>query len=203
MKNSKLFELLNIKKIPYAIIEGEYDFESYSYESDLFKSDLDVVLKHNSFKLIYFLMDRREFEYLGNHSFRENATNTIIDLYFNYLNVGYYHFLKVAEDSFIKQKVSRNEYITYQILDPLLKFSKYHSRHKFRLEKYFSNGISTEVKFNLEFAIGKLLSYYLLSKLKKRDYIIPKIFIKTCKFRLLFINGNFVKMLKSRFFHNV
>ena len=65
-----------------------------------------------------------------------------IDLYFKTLNVGYYHFLKVSPLSFKSKEVSEIEYIIYQILDPLLKFSKYKKRHEYRLCEYFKKGVT-------------------------------------------------------------
>ena len=200
MINNELFKILNVEKIPYAVIEGKHDINSYKVENELLNPDIDIVLQTNSKQIISVLKSKQAFDYLGDYSFRENTTNTRIDLYFNSLNVGYYHFLKVHANSFVNQKLSEEEYIIYQILDPLLKFSKYYPRHQCRLEKYFDSGIPKEVKVKLESALGKSLSDALLSKISNKDFSISKIFIKRCKLRLLFINGNFVKMLKSRIF---
>ena len=64
MKNNKLFKILNAKKIPYAVIEGKYDIESYKTEDKLFKADIDVVLQSNSKQIISILSNKQEFDYL-------------------------------------------------------------------------------------------------------------------------------------------
>ena len=124
----------------------------------------------------------------------------LIHLYFLVLNVGYYTFLKVNSKSFLNKKLSKPEYIIYNLLDPLLKFSKFLPRHQYRLAKYFSADLPSEVRIILDCTIGRLLSNFLLNKVKNNDFSISRIFIMICKFRLLFINGNFVNMLRSRIF---
>ena len=98
------------------------------------------------------------------------------------------------------KKVSEIEYIIYQILDPLLKFSKYQKRHEYRLSQYFKKGINNEVQIRLKQIIGCKLTKILLNKISNSEYSISRSFIKICKFRMLFINGNFVKMIESRVF---
>jgi hypothetical protein len=137
---------------------------------------------------------------LENNSFFAIADNLRIDLYFKTLNFGYYHFLKVSPSSFKSKKVSETEYIIYQILDPLLKFSKYQKRHEYRLRQYVNAGISDDVKKMLRQIIGCKLTKILLNKISKSEFSFSSSFIKRCKFRMLFINGNFVKMIKSRIF---
>ena len=203
MKNNELIKILENEGIPYAVIHGEYDDASYKLENNLFVPDIDIVLQTKSRKIISILKSKKNFNYLGNNSFIYNVTNTRIDLYFNYLNVGYYSFLKVDKLSFASKEISKAEYIVYQILDPLLKFLEYHPRHQFRLRKYFSQPIPKEVKTKLDYAIGWQLSNALLCKIKDNNFTLSKLFIKRCKLQLLFINGNFVKMLKVRIFNNV
>ena len=200
MIKNNFLTILNKEKIQYAIIDGIYSSDSYKCESPSLKADLDVVLKSYSNVLINKLIDNPNFSCIDGHSFIEIDSETRIDLYFSTLNVGYFHFLRIDSTSFDNQIVSESEFIIYQIIDPLLKFSKYHPRHQFRLRKYFKKGISSEVKSLLDFSLGSILSYLLLNKIKNNDFEISKIFIKLCKFRLLFINGNFVKMLNSRIF---
>ena len=200
MRNSELFKILNDEKIPYAVIQGEYDLESYNVDDEFSNIDLDVVLQTNSKYIMNVLKDREDFDYLGGHSFKDKKYNIRVDLYFLVLNVGYYTFLKVNHKSFLNKKLSKPEYIIYNLLDPLLKFSKFLPRHQYRLAKYFSADLPSEVRIILDCTIGRLLSNFLLNKIKNNDFIISRIFIKICKFRLLFINGNFVNMLKSRIF---
>lgn len=200
MRNSELFKILNDEKIPYAVIQGEYDLESYNVDDEFSNIDLDVVLQTNSKYIMNVLKDREDFDYLGGHSFKDKKYNIRVDLYFLVLNVGYYTFLKVNHKSFLNKKLSKPEYIIYNLLDPLLKFSKFLPRHQYRLAKYFSADLPSEVRIILDCTIGRLLSNFLLNKINNNDFSISRIFIKICKFRLLFINGNFVNMLKSRIF---
>ena len=88
-----------------------------------------------------FLIADNNFKYLGDNSFLDIENDLRVDLYFKTLNVGYYHFLKINNQDFLNKEVSESAYIIYQIVDPLLKFSKYHNRHQYRLKKYFSNTI--------------------------------------------------------------
>jgi len=198
MRSNIIFNILETENIPYSLILGEYDRESFLVENKSFKSDIDIVLNSSSRVIIDILKEKNEFDYLGDSSFRDNTTGVRVDLYFNFLNVGYYNFLKINSESFLKKNISEEEYIIYQLLDPLLKFSMYKSRHKFRIEKYFAGGIREDVRFKLASILGERLSSILLSKIKNKDFKISLLFIKICKLRLLFINGNFVEMLKSR-----
>jgi len=126
--------------------------------------------------------------------------NLRIDLYFKTLNVGYYHFLEIDNQDFLNTEVSELAYIIYQIIDPLLKFSKYHNRHQYRLKKYFNNSIPNEVEECLRKIIGKKLAYELLVNISNSNFNVKSTFIKKCKLNMLLINGNFVKMIKSRVF---
>ena len=200
MKSNQLLKILIAENIEYALIEGVYDIDSLEIERKPFNADIDIFISSNSIYIIDLLKNKKEFHYLEGHSFIEIKSKTRIDLYFNSLNVGYYHFLIIDSNCFVNQKISESEYIVYQILDPLLKFSRYQLRHQFRLDQYFSSPVSNDVKDLLDLAVGKLLSYLLLNKIRNNDFEVSKIFIKCCKLRLLFINGNFVKMLKSRLF---
>ena len=114
--------------------------------------------------------------------------------------MGYYHYLIINKQSFISNQVSESEYILYQILDPLLKFSKYQNRHQYRLQAYFKKDITKEIKASLNKIIGKKLANLLVDNISKGDFNISKALIRKCKCRMLFINGNFVKMLKARIF---
>ena len=197
---TKIFKFLEKKKIAYAVLQGAYDANSLKKEDVGFKKDLDVVLSCNKEDVLPFLKADNNFKYLENNSFFAISDNLRIDLYFRTLNVGYYHFLKVSSSSFKLKEVSENEYIIYQILDPLLKFAKYQKRHEYCLSQYFKRGIDNEVAIRLKQIIGCKLTKILLNKIENSEYSISRLFIKRCKFRMLFINGNFVRMIKSRIF---
>ena len=195
---TNIFKFLEKNKIAYAVLEGAYDEKSLKEEDVGFRKDLDIVLDCNKEDVSPFLKADHNFKYLENNSFLAISDNLRIDLYFKTLNVGYYHFLKVSSLSFKLKEVSEKEYIIYQILDPLLKFSKYQKRHEYRLSQYFKNGISNDLQISLRQIIGSKLTRILLNKISYSSYSISRSVIKKCKFRMLFINGNFVKMIKSR-----
>ena len=196
MINSKILEILIEKDIAFAIIDGKYDTDSYNEEGRCFSPDLDIVLQSASEGVIEDIRNNKEFESLEQFSFKEKETNTRVDLYLNSLNVGYYHFLNIEDSSFVNQRVSDEEYIIYQLLDPLLKFSKYLPRHKYRLQKYFSEGIPDNIVCKLEQIIGCNLTNILLNQILKGNFDVSQLFIRRCKINILFINGNFVKMIK-------
>jgi len=197
---TKLFKILNSHKIPFAVISGKFDKESYSVESKLFNPDVDLVLNCDKIKMEHLLLNDKNFKIMGDDLIFDIQLNLRIDLYFRSINVGYYHFLVPKSDSYKSQKLKEEDYIIYQLLDPLLKFSKYHKRHIFRLKKYFSDGVPKEISSKLSKIIGKYLSEELLNKIQNSEFIIEKQFIRRCKLKILFINGNFVKMIKSRIF---
>ena len=197
---TNIINFLKQKKIAYAILKGTHDNESYMHERVGFKKDLDIVLNCKKDEVFSFLIEDNNFKYLGDNSFLDIKNDLRFDLYFKTLNVGYYHFLKIENQDFLTQEVSESAYIIYQILDPLLKFSKYHNRHQYRLKKYFSNTFPNEVEECLKVIIGKKLAYELLGNISNSNFAVKSIFIKKCKLNMLLINGNFVNMIKSRIF---
>ena len=197
---TNIINLLEQKSIAYAVLKGAHDKESYLHESVGFKKDLDLVLNYKKVDVFSFLIADNNFKYLGDNSFLDIENDLRVDLYFKTLNVGYYHFLKIDNQDFLTKEVSESAYIIYQILDPLLKFSKYHNRHQYRLKKYFSNTIPKEVEDCLKEIIGKKLANKLLENISNSNFDIKSIFIKKCKLNMLLINGNFVNMIKSRIF---
>ena len=128
MISKTLYTVLSSENMSYAIISGSYDVESFNFEDESFFPDFDIVLESKSKRIIKILKSRKEFDYLGGYSFREKDTGMRIDLYFDFLNVGYYNYLRIDSSSFVNRKVSDADYIVYQILDPLLKFSEYKAR---------------------------------------------------------------------------
>jgi len=197
---TNIINFLEQKSIAYAVLKGTHDNESYMYESVGFKKDLDLVLNCKKDDVFSFLIADNKFKYIGDNSFLDIENDLRIDLYFKTLNVGCYHFLKINNQDFLTKEVSESAYIIYQILDPLLKFSKYHNRHQYRLKKYFSNRIPKEVEESLKEIIGKKLANELLENISNSNFDIKSIFIKKCKLNMLLINGNFVNMIKSRIF---
>lgn len=197
---SNIITYLHQNKIDYAILKGRYDKESFQLESKNFQPDLDIVLLCDRMSFIENLKQDVSYQYIDESTFLDIKNNIRIDFYFKTLNVGYYHYLIVDKESFLNREVSESQFIIYQILDPLLKFSRYQNRHQFRLHAYFKNGFSIEVEDSLRNIIGGKLSTELLYKISRDDFNIRESFVRKCKCKMLFINGNFVKMLKARVF---
>lgn len=195
-----MLEILEENNISYILISGKYDEESYKTEEKEFKPDLDIIINIENFSKIRKLFNKERFNILDENSIFDKYLKLRIDMYFKSVNVGYYHFLFPDKHSYKLKHLSEEDYIIYQLLDPLLKFSKYHNRHKFRLNKYFKNEIPKEVSLRLSKIIGKFLTKILLNKIYNSEFVIEKQIIRLIKIRILFINGNFVKMFNTRFF---
>ena len=82
----------------------------------------------------------------------------------------------------------------------ILKFSRYLPRHKYRLQKYFSDGVPDNIICKLEAIIGYNLTKTLLNQILKGNFSVSQFFIRRCKINILFINGNFVKMITKRIY---
>ena len=109
---------------------------------------------------------------------------------------GYYNSKSISGRAATKIQ----EYIIYQLIDPLIKFSKYEERHKHRLRAYFEREENQEsIREALSCIIGDTLAKYLIYKILDNDFALSLLFIKRCKFRMLFINGNFVFIPKEIF----
>ncbi len=189
-----IFTVLDNLNISYIVVEGLHNKQ---YDNK-FKQDLDLILDCQENDILPYLNNMKEFRNLEKNSFLDIKNNLRIDLYFNFLNVGYYHYLKFSGADFDKKRISSINYIIYQIIDPILKFSFYHERHKKRLIFYFSNRRHEDVKKELGVIFGSYIANFFINKLQKSEFTFSRFFIKICKLRLLFINGNFVRMLKSR-----
>ena len=196
-----IFRFLEDKNISYAIIEGGNDYNGIKEEYVDFKQDIDIILDCKPSRIINKLISSNDFNYLENNSFFSILDNLRVDLYFQTINVGYYHFLRVRPLAYRHKRISEQEYIIYQLIDPLIKFSKYEERHKHRLRVYFEREENQEsIREALSSIIGDTLAKYLIYKILDNDFALSLLFIKRCKFRMLFINGNFVRMIKSRIF---
>lgn len=195
---TSIFNFLDQRDISYVVLDAICDKQRHPDKKEEFKKDLDIVLDCNRAHVIDLLHANNNFTYLENNSFFDIENNLRIDLYFRTLNVGYYHFLEIQKTAYSNKYISESEYIIYQLIDPLLKFARYRSRHKYRLNKYFSSGISKDVESLLTNIMGRMLANHLLKKVSRGDFNISISFIKMCKLSILLINGNFVRMLKNR-----
>ena len=192
-----LIKLLENNNISYSFIEGDYDDIANKKEENSFKKDVDIVLCGDKNKILNILLSSKNLYFVDN-IFRDIRTNMRIDIYYNTINVGYYHYLIIKESSYALGKISKEEYFIYQLIDPLLKFSKYHKRHQYNLIEYTSNYNIEYIFPELRKLIGSFLAKRLISKIIRKDFSLSFLFVKLCKLRLLLINGNFVRMINKR-----
>ena len=192
-----MINYLKNQNIPFAVIQGEFDKEVDQKLSIL--GDLDIVLNQPNFLS---LTTPDYLKKINKSTFKNQKTKKNIDLYFQFLNVGYYRYLRISNDSFKRETVSEQEYLIYLIIDPILKFSKYHHRHRLKINKYINNGSIQNIRPNLNRILGKRLTKKLINRFILENYNIESSFVRRCKFRLLFINGNFARMLQVRIFRN-
>lgn len=185
-----IIEYLTKEKTSFAIITGRFS-SIFQYRD----SDIDIVFNDFNFRSVF---NNSRFKFIHKNRIELLETGDKIDLYFQNLNVGYYHYLKVQDSSYEVNQISELEYIIYLVLDPLLKFSKYHTRHKDQLSRYKPEELQESFRY-ITTILGRGLADVLYHKIINRDFNISSFFIKKCKFRLLFINNNFVRMIKSRF----
>jgi len=195
---NNIISFLQESSIPYAIIRGKYDGLYHNYDKT-YVSDLDLVVDCKKSDIFSNINSLKDFKHLEENTFIDLSTQLRIDFYFQSINVGYYHYLRVSPSSFKLNQVIESEYIVYQIIDPLLKFSRYKKRHIYKLKKYSEEYDFDIIKDKLQFIIGSSLTDEILDKILNSDFSISKSFIRKCKIRLLFINSNFVRMLFFRF----
>tara|TARA_A100001037_G_scaffold280765_1_gene283813 strand:- start:2027 stop:2614 length:588 start_codon:yes stop_codon:yes gene_type:complete len=194
-----MIKYLSDNKIPFAIIKGRFDSE-IPPDSKI-NEDLDIVISLASINSFKNKIDfRNKFRQVNELTFINVNSNKHIDLYCQYLSVGYYYYLKINPNAFSQGSVSENEYLIYLILDPLLKFSSYRKRHRLKIQRYAEKGSLKMITNDLSKIIGRRMAVNLISRLSVGEYRLSPLFIKNCKFRLLFINGNFTRMLRVRLY---
>ena len=195
---NNIIGFLQERSIPYAIIRGKYDDLYHNYDKT-YVSDLDLVVDCKKSEIFSNINSLKDLKHLEENTFIDLSTQLRIDFYFQSINVGYYHYLRVSPSSFKLKQVIESEYIIYQIIDPLLKFSRYKKRHVYKLKRYSEGYDFDIIRDKLRFIIGHSLTDEILDKILNSDFSISKSFIRKCKIRLLFINSNFVRMLFFRF----
>ena len=171
----------------------------------IFSPDLDY--KHSDdIDIVFFNVNAKDITksltLLGHkiegNSFIINAPNDSfrLDFYINCVNCGYYKIINLSFKDKIFVDIS--DYCVVQLLEPLIKFSEYKKRHIGRLKYFKDNGILDNqlISKKLKFIIG---FYFTVVLLKNTRTSFSGIFIKFLKLRLLFANGNLLRMFKSRF----
>jgi hypothetical protein len=195
---SVILDILLRENISYAIVKEIYNFPLHIENDNNYRKDVDIVVNCRRKDVIDKIKQNSNLVLIEKNSFFDKTIQTRVDVYFKSLNVGYYHYLTIDRKSFEEKKTQDLEYLIYIIIDPLLKFSRYKKRHQYMFSKYFKSIDNSSLHLKLSQIIGKVLSEILLGKLRKEEFYISNIFIKMCKFRMLFINGNFGAMLKNR-----
>ena len=106
-----MISYLKNQNIPFAVIQGEFDKEVDQKLS--IQGDLDIVLNQPNFLS---LTTPDYLKKINNSTFKNQKTKENIDLYFEFLNVGYYRYLRISNDSFKRETVSEQEYLIYLII---------------------------------------------------------------------------------------
>lgn len=196
--------------IKYAVITGAYEVEGCLVEKEErnFVEDLDIVFFDITCEELQRIFEDIGVEhYIHNtYKYKLNLNELPIDIYIDYINVGYYYLFKINKEDLINKNgriiINENDYIIYQFLEPLVKFSEYRIRHKYRLKKYINNEYITDsFKKRLYGVIGRYCTEYILNALIENK-LISENFIKLLKIRLLFINNNFYRIFQKRMLKN-
>ncbi len=212
-KNNLPFEIiskLSGRGVKFAIIGGKYEKDGLHFQQkkDGLVGDLDIVFFNTDFEKL-----KNELQAIGikhieyqTYLFIKNEVHLPIDIYIDYINTGYYYLFKIDAKGLKNidgvPYVSERDYILYQLIEPLIKFSEYKPRHIYRLQKYYENGYFTlEIKHALARIVGPFFAKYILTTVEKKSSIDKRI-IKLIKLRLLLINGNFKRMIKERILQN-
>lgn len=211
--NNLTLEFLNKLKttgLKYAIISGKYDevgVEAEKVDSD-FIEDLDIVFFDVTETILYDKLEKLGLKNNIFNSFRYNVQDDFlpIDIYIDYINCGYYYLFKIDKNnlqningfSFIKEE----DYIFYQLIEPLVKFSTYKKRHKVRLNAYYTNNfINDKIRNKFKKLVGKKVFTEIFQFLfEDKDF--SKNLLKLLKLRLLFKNNNLLRLINKRIIKN-
>jgi hypothetical protein len=207
---NSFLEKLKSKNVTYAVITGIYEEEGALVEKrdTNFIEDLDIVFFDISCTDLKALLLVMGVEHIINNTYSYKTKEGVlpIDIYIEAINVGYYYLFRLNTEDIIAQDdkmiIREDDYVMYQFLEPLIKFSDYKKRHRHRLNKYLDNGYLTEdIKQRLYAIIGKYSTEYIITSLQKETKI-SKFFIKLVKIKLLFINHNFFRLFNKRVLKN-
>jgi len=195
---------LNKLDLKYAVITGIYE----ELIDDDTVRDLDIVFFDISCKDLKDILYKIGVKHniYNNYLYEYKNAKLPIDIYIDYINTGYYFLFKIDKNDLINRNgictITENDYIVYQFLEPIIKFSEYKNRHKIRLKKYIQTGyVTPEVQKKLQNIIGIYFTNYLINVLKN-DKQINQFVLKLLKLKLLFINNNFIRLIKKRILKN-
>jgi len=207
---SEFLNKLSKYNIKYAVITGKYEAKGSLVEKEEanYVEDLDIVFFDITCEGLKKIFKDIGVEHIINNTYKYKiySSEFPIDIYIDYINVGYYYLFKINKERVIHKDdkiiINENDYIIYQFLEPLIKFSEYKTRHKYRLQKYMDNEYITHpIKEKLYTVIGEYCTEYILTSLRENKTI-SRTFIKLIKLRLLLINNNFYRLLQKRVFKN-
>ena len=213
-QNEKILEILSkleTENLSYAVITGKFEEDGTAYEqtTSALKPDLDIVFFSITKSELHRKLIEIGLEHVHSNSYRYKSQNNKalpIDIYIEYINAGYYYLFPIDSKK-IRRKNCRNEiceedYILYQLIEPLIKFSGYKKRHLYRINKYLENGyITPEIKQRLYSIIGQYFADKILKNIQEKTPI-NRITVKMIKMRLLFKHGNFFRMINQRIFQH-
>ncbi len=198
---------LQKERLSFAVITGKYEREGTLYEQkrNNIHPDLDLVFFDISKDQLHEKLLNCGLEHVNHNTYRyigENGSLLPIDIYIEFINTGYYYIFKIDVKNLKISEgyntISENDYIVYQILEPLIKFSGYKKRHIYRIKQYMKDGyITTDIKQYLCSIIGCFFTNKLLESIKQGKTISGTT-IKMIKVMLMFKHGNFFRMIKQR-----
>jgi len=204
---SKLME----KKLSFAIITGRFEEAGTLHEQETknLQADLDIVFFDISRAQLHEKLLNLGLEHVEFNTYKYIAQDKSIlpiDIYIDFINTGYYSLFPIQKENLLDcdgyNIISESDYIVYQILEPLIKFSGYKKRHWYRLKRYIDEGYFTsEIKERLCSIVGCFLATCLIDTISKKDHVDKKI-VQLIKLRLLFKHGNFLRMMEQRILKN-
>ncbi|WP_457598120.1 hypothetical protein [Hydrogenimonas sp.] len=202
---------LKEENLSYAVITGTFEEAGTLHEQKTknLQSDLDIVFFDISRTWLHEKLLNLGLKHIEFNTYTyaaEDGSTLPIDIYIDYINTGYYLLFPIQRENIQEYNgyniISENDYILYQTLEPLIKFSGYKKRHWYRLKRYMDEGYFTsDIKERLCSIIGYVLATYLIDTISKKDHVDKKI-VQLIKLRLLFKHGNFLRMVKQRILNN-
>ena len=213
-QNEKALEILSKlekENLSYAVITGKFEEDGTAYEqtTGALEPDLDIVFFGISKSELHRKLIEMGLEHVHYNSYRYRSQDNKtlpVDIYIEYINAGYY-FLFPTDSKKIRRENHRNvicekDYILYQLVEPLIKFSGYKKRHLYRINKYIEHGyITPEIKQKLYNITGRHFANEILKNIQNKTPI-NRITVKMIKMRLLFKHGNFFRMIYQRIFQH-
>lgn len=213
-QNEKALEIiskLEKENLSYAVITGKFEEDGIAYEqtTGTLEPDLDIVFFGISKSELHRKLIEMGLEHIYYNSYRyksSDSENLPVDIYIEYISAGYYYLFPIDPKSIKRQYnryvISEEDYILYQFIEPLIKFSGYRKRHLYRMNKYITNGyITPEIKQKFYSITGRYFTNRVLKSIQEEKPI-NTVTVKMIKMRLLLKHGNFFRMINQRIFQH-